>query len=102
MKSPVVSVLNLFENKKRYIVPMFQRQYVWNLDRQWTPLWEDIERKAVEMLRWNERRAIFAGDELKQLEERPPSEHFLGAIVLDQHRTFGMEVPANVLVDGQQ
>ena len=55
--------------KRRYEVPLFQRQYVWNLEDHWEPLWEDIERKFVQ-----------------RLDGTAPPPHFLGAMVLDQRR----------------
>lgn len=102
MRSYVQTVLALFENKRRYIVPLFQRQYAWSLEKQWKPLWEDIERKLVGRLRWNEKREHSDSEEQLELESKPPAEHFLGAIVLDMHRTFGTEVPAQTIIDGQQ
>ena len=27
------SIIELFDGKKRYVIPMFQRQYVWREDR---------------------------------------------------------------------
>jgi uncharacterized protein with ParB-like and HNH nuclease domain len=102
MKSTVQTVLALFENKRRYIVPMFQRQYVWSLERQWRPLWEDIHQKVIERLRWNEKLEDADAEDQLQLKARPPAEHFLGAIVLDLHHTFGNDVPAQLIIDGQQ
>jgi hypothetical protein len=102
MKSTPLTVLQLFANKKRYIIPMFQRQYVWSIEKQWTPFWEDVERKVVERLIWQQRLNESVGDEHRKVQDDGPSEHFLGAIVLDQHHTFGIEVPANLVIDGQQ
>ena len=102
MKTHVQTILALFENKRRYIVPLFQRQYAWSLEKQWKPLWEDIERKAVERLRWGERVKSAQGEERIQVQAAHPAEHFLGAIVLDLYRTFGSEVPARTIIDGQQ
>ena len=102
MKTHVQTILALFENKRRYVVPLFQRQYAWSLEKQWKPLWEDIERKAVERLRWGERVEAAEGEERVQVEAARPAEHFLGAIVLDLYRTFGNEVPAQTIIDGQQ
>jgi mono/diheme cytochrome c family protein len=50
MKPYSRSIFDLFDGKRRYEVPLFQRQYVWNLDDHWQPLWEDIERKFVQRL----------------------------------------------------
>lgn len=96
MKSNVQTVLDLFESKRRYIVPLFQRQYVWSLDKQWTPLWEDIERRVTDRMHWYE---VGQGPNSKS---GSPGEHFLGAIVLDHHPTFGKQVPTHLLIDGQQ
>jgi uncharacterized protein with ParB-like and HNH nuclease domain len=85
MKAYARSIFHLFDGKRRYVVPLFQRQYVWNREKQWEPLWEDISRVAER--RWEN-------------ETGPP--HFLGAMVLDQIRTYGNQVPAHLIIDGQQ
>jgi len=85
MKAYARSIFHLFDGKRRYVVPLFQRQYVWNREKQWEPLWEDISRIAER--RWEN-------------ETGPP--HFLGAMVLDQIRTYGNQVPAHLIIDGQQ
>jgi len=79
------SIFDLFDGKRRYEVPLFQRQYVWNLEDHWEPLWEDIERKFVQRL------GGFS-----------PTPHFLGAMVLDERRVFGNAVPSQLIIDGQQ
>ena len=33
---------DLFEKQCVYLVPKYQRQYVWNLENQWEPLWLDV------------------------------------------------------------
>ena len=59
----------LFNGLDRYFVPAYQRPYVWNEERQWLPLWEDIERLADSRLS--------GADE----------HHFLGAIVIRREST---------------
>jgi len=86
MKPNNRSIFDLFDGKRRYVVPLFQRQYVWGEEEQWAPLWEDLERKFAEQLRGEQ--------------DRPP--HFLGAMVIDQKRTYGSEIPAHLVIDGQQ
>lgn len=39
------SIEALFNSQLRYMVPMFQRLYVWN-EKQWETLWEDLTEKA--------------------------------------------------------
>lgn len=80
------SVFDLFSPKKRYLVPMFQRPYVWGLEKQWEPLWEDIRNKAQQ--------------HLDGAEAVDP--HFMGAIVINQMQTFGAAIPAHEVIDGQQ
>ena len=81
-----VPVLGLFESKQRLEVPLFQRQYVWELEKQWQPLWEDIERKFEEALGKGAASPI----------------HFLGAMVLDQKQTPVTHVNVRQVIDGQQ
>ena len=71
MNADPIPLLDLFEKKMRLEVPLFQRQYVWTLEQQWEPLWEDVSRKFAE---WIEGRS-----------DGPV--HFLGAMVLDQKET---------------
>jgi uncharacterized protein with ParB-like and HNH nuclease domain len=48
MKANPFSIFHVFSMECQYTIPMFQRHYVWSLDQQWKPLWEDIEAKATE------------------------------------------------------
>jgi uncharacterized protein with ParB-like and HNH nuclease domain len=80
------SLLAIFEKKMRVEVPLFQRQYVWDEERQWQPLWEDIERKFA--------------DSLGGRKDAPV--HFLGAMVLDQKQTPTTHVERRQVIDGQQ
>jgi len=86
MNANAVPLLALFEKKMRLEVPLFQRQYVWNREQQWEPLWEDISRKFVEWLEGRKDAPV----------------HFLGAIVLDQKQTPSTHVERRHVIDGQQ
>lgn len=33
---------SVFRSDVRLTVPLFQRQYVWNVADQWLPLWQDV------------------------------------------------------------
>jgi hypothetical protein len=90
MKPANLTVLQLFEKQQRYVVPLFQRQYIWTLERQWESLWEDISYKTVEIL------------EQKIGEHREIYNHFLGAVVLMTIKTQGLEMWAKSIIDGQQ
>lgn len=80
------SLLAVFDAKQRLEVPLFQRQYVWNEEQQWLPLWEDIERKFTEALEGR----------------KDAPNHFLGAMVLDQKQTPTGHVVVRQVIDGQQ
>lgn len=80
------SIINLFDGKKRYLIPLYQRQYAWKPDPQLKLLWEDIER-AVDRLN-SDRSSL--------------TPHFMGAIVIAQIKTFGKQVQAYEVIDGQQ
>jgi len=86
MKATAVSILAIFEKKLRLEVPLFQRQYVWNQEQQWGPLWEDISRKFTEYMNGRKDAPV----------------HFLGAIVLDQKQTPTTHVERRQVIDGQQ
>jgi len=90
MKTDKITVFDLFEKQRRYLVPIFQRGYVWTEVDQWQPLWEDI----CDQLRL-----------LEQYKGKPNHEtrkHFLGAIVLNQTPTVIKQVAASEIIDGQQ
>jgi hypothetical protein len=42
MKPGTHTVQQLFVRYVRYVVPLYQRPYVWDESHQWEPLWEDI------------------------------------------------------------
>ncbi len=86
MDANAVALLAIFEKKLRLEVPLFQRQYVWNEEQQWAPLWEDISRKM--------------GEYLEGRKDAPV--HFLGAMVLDQKQTPTSHVEKRKVIDGQQ
>lgn len=86
MKANAAPLLAIFEKKLRLEVPLFQRQYVWTLEQQWEPLWEDIARKFGEYLEGR----------------RDGPVHFLGAMVLDQRQTPTTHVEKRQVIDGQQ
>lgn len=86
MKSDTITVEQLFQNRRQYCVPFYQRAYVWTLEDQWEQLWEDIRTKADARLR-----------------NGKFTPHFLGAVVLDPQQRDGLiGVEAYHIIDGQQ
>lgn len=87
MKSETHTVQQLFERDVRYVVPLYQRPYVWDAEHQWTPLWDDISALL-------EHQGSGDAPELWS--------HFLGAIVLDQEQTAPGQISRYTVIDGQQ
>lgn len=86
MKSETWTIQQVFQDRKQYKVPFYQRAYVWTLDKQWPLLWADIKDKAEERL---------AGT--------TPAPHFLGAIVVEPQDKVGLRgVDTLHIIDGQQ
>lgn len=88
MKAETVEVLALFDRDVRYLIPIFQRNYKWNRNEHWGPLWVDVRNVAEDILDFGE------GPDL--------AEHFLGAVVCEQQAVFGRDAQAVSIIDGQQ
>ena len=68
MEALVRTVQELFGGLDRFVVPPYQRPYVWTEELQWEPFWEDVERITDSRL------------------EGEGDRHFLGAVVLRRER----------------
>jgi uncharacterized protein with ParB-like and HNH nuclease domain len=80
------SLDQLFNSHVRYVVPMFQRLYVWQENPQWATLWEDIEEKAN-----------------LQIKHISSNAHYLGALIIEGVRPNSpREVQRFLVIDGQQ
>ena len=79
------SIDEIFNAHLRYVVPMFQRKYVWQEDPQWQNLWDDIEEKAD-----------------FRLGGKQTHPHYLGALIVEGVRHVGTEVARMLVIDGQQ
>lgn len=84
MKTTDILVRTLFDRDVQYIIPLFQRHYVWDEENQWAPLWEDITKKVDQNL------------------SKSQMSHFTGAVVVHQKLTSLDEVPKFEIIDGQQ
>ena len=78
MKPDKLTVHDLFQRERRYVVPLYQRAYVWSQEDQWEPLWDDIERQAEACL--------------AAVNHVAPRSHFLGAVVLNVAQIVGGRV----------
>ncbi len=91
MKALTLTTQELFGNQVRYLVPLFQRPYVWNRQDQWEPLWLDVENLCAQLI-----------EQEKSGSRTEVPAHFLGAIVLDQSPARAGFVSVRPVVDGQQ
>jgi Protein of unknown function DUF262/Protein of unknown function (DUF1524) len=78
------NLMSLFRQNVRFVVPRFQRSYVWTRETNWEPLWDDV----------------LAALESVSDEGAPP--HFLGAMVVDQQRARTGTTQVRHVIDGQQ
>ena len=69
-----------------YVIPIFQRRYVWNRKRQWEKLWADVKRTA----------------EFQLSSPNSTREHFLGAIIVRAESPAPGGVAKWSVIDGQQ
>ena len=71
----------LLDSTQQYIVPLFQRFYVWE-----TAYWETL---------WDDRVDLIEDDD-------PHHSHFLGAVVVIPATDTAPSLPKFILIDGQQ
>lgn len=76
----------LFNSQLRYVVPMFQRLYVWQETPQWSTLWDDVAEKAT-----------------LAIHGKTSNPHYLGALIIEGVKpTSPREVKRFLIIDGQQ
>ena len=85
METKLICPRELFRLPVRYEIPEFQRRYIWEKERQWEPLWEDITDIAENIL------------ENSSYKDK----HFLGAVVQQPKPSTG-EIARGIVIDGQQ
>ncbi len=82
------TVWDLFNGRVQFVVPVYQRAYVWNENDNWSVLWDDI--------------VDVAERHLDDPHPAQPQKHFLGPIVLDQQPSEVGGVDRRLVIDGQQ
>src|SRR5713226_7127181 len=88
MKADAHALKLIFGKDIRYVVPLYQRPYVWDRDSKWEPLWDDIKLLVDQVLTCPPDGSV--------------APHFLGAIVLDAQQGPLKDVEVRYLIDGQQ
>lgn len=88
MEAETRTLTELFQLDVHYVIPLYQRPYVWTRGKQWEPLWEDIVVVAEHVF-------------VDGASSSSPS-HFLGAIVIQQEDNAPGTPPRFLVIDGQQ
>jgi hypothetical protein len=86
MKPATNTLAELFHAPVRYVIPLYQRPYVWKLETHWRPLWEDV----VDVVERQADPAVATAS------------HFLGAVVLEHEQTHPGEAARRLVIDGHQ
>lgn len=97
MQPGKTSITLLFNAPTQYVIPVFQRGYVWTLEKQVAPLWSDLEDRADDLLN----RQTLANTPAAQL-LGVSHKHFLGSLVLTPVPNRFNRVMAYEVIDGQQ
>ena len=87
MEATKPTIRELFESPRVYVIPNYQRTYVWKRFDQWEPLWLDVVKITEALMNPNLER---------------PKPHFLGAAVLKEVTNPGDDARSFIVVDGQQ
>jgi hypothetical protein len=98
MRPDKKAVTDLFIERAQYLIPLFQRGYVWTLNEQVQPLWEDL----VDRLE-----AILAhqadADKVGAAKLKPLRRHFLGTVVIGSLKGgTSYSIGSRDVIDGQQ
>ena len=86
MDVSILPLQKIFALDVQFRVPLYQRPYVWDRDRQWVPLWEDVASLAERYL-----------DDSSHI-----AHHFLGAVVVRQQHSPVGTLETRDVIDGQQ
>ena len=100
MKADTNTLQEVLHGDRRFVIPVYQRPYVWSRERQWEPLWTDVESTAVRLAETRQA-AHHAGEPASTADDKAPP-HFLGAIVVEPYPTGPLDIKTRLVVDGQQ
>ncbi|MDE0624027.1 MAG: DUF262 domain-containing HNH endonuclease family protein [Bryobacterales bacterium] len=100
MKADTNTLQDVLHGDRRFVVPVYQRPYVWSLETQWEPLWTDVESTAVRLA--ETRQASYRAGKPASTADDEAAPHFLGAIVVEPYPTGPLDIKTRLVVDGQQ
>ena len=100
MKADTDNLQGVLQGERRFVIPVYQRPYVWTREQQWEPLWTDVESTALRLVETRIAAHQAQDPEARADAKAPP--HFLGAIVVEPFPTGALEIKTSLVVDGQQ
>lgn len=92
MQAADIRLGKILANSQVFIVPHFQRPYVWDQEENWEPLWLDI-RTAAEGVE---------SEQEASHHEQDPQTYFLGAVVTQERWRQPQRLASANVIDGQQ
>jgi hypothetical protein len=95
MEAEAQSFDTIFRRDVRYLVPVFQRRYTWDRERQWEPFWADVLEVVDAYVE-----AAGPNGEAPRGDELPT--HFFGAIVVKLMQFGAGQLELREIIDGQQ
>lgn len=91
-------ITELFNERSQYLIPLFQRGYVWTLNNHVDPLWQDLIERVDALDTYIQDTKKVGENKL-----RPLRKHFLGTIVVTEAKGGSTNViNAREVIDGQQ
>ncbi|WP_167518893.1 DUF262 domain-containing protein [Streptomyces chryseus] len=94
MQAGDVKLGKVFANDHQSVIPIFQRPYVWDQERNWEPLWGDVRTAAEEV-------EAEAGQEGGAGPAKART-YFLGAVVVQERHRPPRRLGSSHIIDGQQ
>ena len=88
LEAEFLSIHALLGGPIQFVTPDYQRHYVWNEEKQWKPLWQDIQD------------TIAVNAKIEIIHDR--HNHFMGAIIGRHLPIMVGAVPRYEIIDGQQ
>lgn len=94
MKAETRTVQEVLRGDRRFVVPVYQRPYVWDQEQQWEPLWPDVEATAVRLS--EVRGDAYAKGTEAPVADQAASPHFLGAVVIEDRPVMTGDVDSRL------
>ena len=100
MTADTKTLKGVLGSDRRFVIPVYQRPYVWTREGQWESLWSDVESTATRLS--ETRQTAHRNGILASMADSKAPPHFLGAIVVEKHPTPTAAIKTRLVVDGQQ